>query len=96
MAITDLLTLLPKSVALSVASIVIGAAAFAGMETRYVTAGAFQKSYVLQLKREIRELRRELRSETDPERRADLEDDIAALIDVLCLEVPADRECAGG
>lgn len=94
MSIFDALTLLPKSVALSIASIVIGAGAFAGLEVRYVTASDFQKSYVLQLKREIRELRREIADAEDAGEPTDrLEDYLAELIDELCLEMPDDREC---
>lgn len=94
MSVFDALSFLPKGVALTIASIIIGAGAFAGMETRYVTSGQFQKSYVLQLKREIRELRREIREAEDAgEPTERLEDYLAELIDELCLEMPDDREC---
>ncbi len=94
MAVTDLLAFLPKSVALTIAAMVLGAGTLAGLESRYVTQSDFHKSYVLQLKREIRELRKELAEESDPERIADLEYDLAELIDELCIEAPEDRECS--
>ena len=59
MSVLDVLSLLPKSVAISLASIILGAGAFAGMEMRYVSSDRFQKSYVLQLKAAIREVRRD-------------------------------------
>lgn len=93
MAVTDILTFLPKTVALSIASIIVGASAFAGMEMRYVSASQFQKSYVLQLKREIRELRHEIAETDDPDLVDRLEDYLEELIDELCLENPDDREC---
>lgn len=93
MAAVDLIALLPKPVAIAVASIVIGAGGVYGLETRYITASDFHKSYVLSLKSEIRALRKEIRDETD-ERMADrLREELAALIDELCLEAPQDREC---
>lgn len=93
MAIADILAFVPKSIALSIASIMIGAGAFAGMEIRYVSASQFQKSYVLQLKREIRELRSEIADTEDDELRARLEEYLDELIDELCIEMPDDREC---
>ncbi len=89
----DLLALIPKPIALSIASLVIGAAAFGGMESRYVTTSDFTKSYVLQLKREIREVRKEIKDEAHSGLKARLEDDLAALIDELCMTAPDDREC---
>ena len=93
MSSLDLLGLIPKPIALCLASLVIGGGGFAALETRYVTTSDFTKSYVLQLKREIRELRKEIAAERDDRRRADLEEDLAALLDELCVEMPADREC---
>ena len=93
--LTNLLNFVPKPVALVIVSVVGGGLAVAGMETRYMTVADFTKSYVLDLKSEIRELHRDLeRAETDRERQQ-IREDIESLIDELCYEKPDDRMCAG-
>ena len=93
-ALLDVLKLIPVSVQIAVASMVIGGAAFAGLEVRYMTVSDFTKSYVLDLKREIREIWAELEREDLTEReRQWLQDELESLLDELCYETPGDRLC---
>ena len=93
MSILDALGLLPLPVQVAIASVVLGAAAVFGLETRYVSASDFQKSYVLQLKEAIRDVRKDIRDAETDEAREILEEDLAEFIDELCLALPDDREC---
>ena len=65
----------------------LGGLLFAGAEIRYMTVADFTKSYVLDLKSEIREIRKDL---TNPnlssEHRDDLEEQLQQLLDDLCYE----------
>jgi len=45
------------------------------------------------IKQELRELRRELEEEEDPEWRERIEQDIQEVLDDLCMIAPEDREC---
>ena len=45
------------------------------------------------IKQELRELRRELEEEKDPEWRERIEQDIQEVLDDLCMIAPEDREC---
>jgi len=64
------------------------------MEIRYMTVADFTKSYVLDLKSEIRELKDDLKkADSDGERRQ-IQKDIDALIDELCEERPNDPLCS--
>lgn len=94
-AIIDWIKILPTSIQIAVASIIIGATAVYAHETRYMTVSDFTKSYILDLKQAIREIVRTLESEDLSEReRAMLENDLEALLDELCYEAPEDRLCA--
>ena len=89
------LKMLPASVQIAIASIIVGATAVYAHETRYMTVSDFTKSYILDLKQAIREIVRTLESEELSEReRAMLESDLEALLDELCYEAPEDRLCA--
>jgi hypothetical protein len=90
----DLVKLIPVPVQIAVVSMVLGGVAFAGLETRYMTVSDFTKSYVLDLKKAIREIEYVLREEDLTEReRRDLEMELEELIDELCYEKPDDRLC---
>ena len=90
----DLIKLVPIPVQIAVAGMLLGGAAFAGLETRYVNASQFEKSYILNLKSAIREIMRELdESELSDRERTWLEEELEALIDELCYETPDDRLC---
>jgi hypothetical protein len=92
--ILDAVNLLPKPVQLTIAGILIGGMAFAGIETRYMTVSDFTKSYVLDLKKVIREIEYDLqRLELTDRERHDLEMELEELIDELCYEKPDDRLC---
>ena len=96
MNLIDLLKLIPAQVQILVVGVVLGGAAFAGAESRYLTVSQFEKSYILDLKAEIRDLRRELRDDTLTEREIEmLEDYLQELIAELCYEQPDDAECNG-
>ena len=96
MSVTDLLGFLPKTVQIAVASLVIGGGAIFGAESRYMTVADFTKSYILDLKREIRTLENELRDSTLTAReRQRLNEQLQALLDELCYELPNDPYCKG-
>jgi len=95
-ALFELLKLIPIPVQVAVASMVLGGVAFAGLETRYMTVSDFTKSYVLDLKKLIREIERDLEELTLTEReRRIMEMELEELIDELCYEKPSDRICQG-
>ena len=91
--LTDLLSNIPKALRVPIACILIGGVAFAGHETRYMTVDQYTKSYVLDLKREIRNIRKDLTRDIDPEIRQILEDQLAEMLDELCYETPEDPYC---
>ena len=88
------LKMLPTSVQVAVAGILLGITAVYAHETRYMTIDQFTKSYILDLKSIIRDLEKELREEDlTPRERELIEDEIDSLIDELCYENPKDRLC---
>jgi len=90
----DILKLIPKPIQLTIAGILLGGMAFAGHETRYMTVGDYTKSYVLDLKSEIREIRKDLATPELPQEVKDiLLESLEALLDDLCYEVPDDPYC---
>jgi hypothetical protein len=90
----ELLGLMPKSVQIAIAGILIGGAAFAAHEMRYMTVGQFTKSYVLDIKSEIRQIQKDLSDEElDARVRDMLEEQLAFLLDDLCYETPDDPYC---
>jgi hypothetical protein len=90
----DLIKLIPGQVQIAIVCLIIGGVAFAGLETRYMTVSDFTKSYVLDLKKIIREIEYDLRDLDLTEReRRDLEMELEELIDELCYEKPEDRLC---
>jgi len=90
----ELLKLIPRPVQLTLAGILIGGLAFAGHESRYMTVSEFTKSYVLDLKSEIREMRKDLATPNlAPEVRAILEEALESMLDELCYEMPDDTYC---
>lgn len=66
------------------------------MFSTFASAADVQKIEYRLLKQEIRDIRRELKSEDDPRVREYLEDDLQDAIDELCLIAPEDRECESG
>src|SRR5210317_1844656 len=90
----ELLKLIPVQAQVAIVCLLIGGLSFAGLETRYMTVSDFTKSYVLDLKKVIREIEIILREEELTEReRRDLELELEELIDELCYETPEDRKC---
>lgn len=67
--------------------------AVAYMFTTFVTTSDFDDLNFTILKREIRDIKREIREEHDPEIREYLKEDLDELIDKLCRLEPDDREC---
>jgi uncharacterized protein YfeS len=61
--------------------------------TNFASAADVERIEYRLLKQELRELRRELENETDPNWRARIEEDIEEVIDDLCSIKPEDREC---
>jgi hypothetical protein len=94
MPIIDLLKQLPTAVQICAVSVLLGGAVVYAAESRYMTVGQYTKSYVLDLKAEIRAIRNELeRDEADPGTEELLEEQLEALLDELCYEVPNDPYC---
>ena len=89
----ELLNLLPKSVQIAIAGLIIGGAAFAGHEVRYMTVADFTKSYILDLKREIRSLKKDIEETNSEEVRSMLREELEQLLDELCYELPEDWMC---
>ena len=89
-----LLDALPTGIKTTVALVAVGGAATFAAESRYMTVADFTKSYVLNLKSEIRDIRKELRDADLSEREREvLEDLLDELIDELCYEMPNDNLC---
>jgi len=90
----ELLSLMPRAVQIAIAGILIGGVAFAAHETRYMTVSQFTKSYVLDLKSEIRAIRRDL-SDPDIDERTKqfLREQLDQMLDELCYEAPSDPYC---
>ena len=94
----QMLALMPKSAQIAIIGLLLGGAAFAAHEIRYMTVADFTKSFILDLKSEVRALRRELSDDDlDPAARAILREQMEQLLDELCLEVNPDVEpyCRG-
>jgi len=90
----DLLAVIPKSVQVVIASGALGGIGYAAHEVRYMTVSDYMRGYLLELKSEIRQLKKDVERESiDPEVRDVLEDQLFALLDELCLELPDDPYC---
>jgi hypothetical protein len=90
----DWIKLLPTPVQIAVVCLVLGTALAYAHESRYMTVDQFTKSYVLDLKREIRELEMLLRDpELDEQTRTILFEQLERMIDELCYEMPDDPYC---
>jgi hypothetical protein len=61
--------------------------------TNFASAADVERIEYRLIKQELRELRRELEDEEDPEMRARIQMDIEEVIDDLCIIAPEDREC---
>jgi hypothetical protein len=94
--LSKLLEFIPKSAQVVIASLFVGGLSFAGMDARYMTVSDFTKSFVLDLKSEIRSLSKDIR---DPELPEDVKefmrDQLEELIDELCYQNPDDPYCEG-
>lgn len=92
--ILEFLNYLPPLAQVSVIGLILGAGLVYAHETRYMTVGQYTKSYVLNLKAEIRAIRAELDTEElDPVTRELLEEQLESLLDELCYERPDDVYC---
>jgi hypothetical protein len=92
--ILEILGLLPKAVQVAIAGMLFGGIAFAAHEQRYMTVGQYTKSYVLDLKREIRNIEKDLADSDLPARVRDvLKEQLDQMIDELCYEIPDDPYC---
>lgn len=90
--ILDLIQLIPKQLQIAIACLLIGGVAFAGLESRYMTVSDYTKSYILDLKKAIREVEYILRTEELTEReRHNYEVELQEMIDELCYEKPDDK-----
>ena len=90
----ELLNLMPRAMQIAIAGIVIGIGAVYAHEIRYMTVGQFTKSYLLDLKAEIRETKKDLMNPDLPARvREMLQENLEAMLDDLCYELPNDAYC---
>ncbi len=93
-SLLDALKLIPKPMQIAIAGIVIGIGAVYAHESRYMTVGQFTKSYLLDLKAEIRETKKDLSNPDLPARvREMLQANLEAMLDDLCYELPSDPYC---
>jgi hypothetical protein len=96
MSMTEMLGLIPESVRVPILFLIIGGGGAFAAESRYMTVADYTKSYVLNLKSEIREIQKELADpEIDPDYRDMLMEQLEALVDELCYERPDDAYCHG-
>jgi hypothetical protein len=92
--ILDLLGLMPRPVQIAIAALLIGGIAVAAHEQRYMTVDQFTKSYVLDLKAEIRNTKKDLADpELDSRVREIFVEQLNAMLDELCYEMPEDAYC---
>ena len=90
----ELIGLLPKYAQVLIVGLLVGGVGFAAHEERYMTVGQFTKSYVLDLKRSIREIESDLRDQSlDDRTRKILQEQLELLLDDLCYELPNDPSC---
>lgn len=90
----DVLNFVPKSVQAAIACLVLGGIAVYAAESRYMTVAQYTKSYVLDLKSEIRAIQTDLRDPDIPEdTKRYLREQLEVLLDDLCYEVPDDPYC---
>jgi len=93
-ALLDILNMLPNSVKYGaiIGLLVVGVAY--GHEARYMTVGQYTKSYVLDLRAEIRSIRIDLDNpELSVEVKRMLREQLEVMLDELCYEVPEDPYC---
>lgn len=89
-----LIEMIPQAIRLPIVFLMLGGAATLGAEARYMTVSDFTKSYVLDLKSEIRQLRQQIADPaTSADVRALLREQLEALLDELCYEIPDDPYC---
>ena len=94
MKIFELINLMPRGIQIAIAGMLIGGLAFAGHEARYMTVGQFTKSYVLDLKAEIRNTKKDLADQgLDVRLRELLVEQLESMLDDLCYEMPLDAYC---
>ena len=92
--LTDLLKIIPEAARVPIVFLLLGSLGVYGAEARYMTVDQFTKSYVLDLKSEIRDIQKELRDDSLSDREREmLEDLLNELIDELCYEAPDDPYC---
>ena len=93
-AILQLLALIPTTAQIMIASVLIGGAGVYAHESRYMTVGDFTKSYILELKSEIRQIKKDLgRENINQEVKEMLREQLDTLIADLCYEAPDDPYC---
>ena len=89
-----LLALIPKSLQVVIAAMIIGMSIAYAHEVRYMTVSDYTKSYILDLKAAIRELQKLLRDSTlSNHDRETIEDQLAEAIAELCYEDKNDKYC---
>ena len=91
--ITKLLEFVPKPVAAGAGLVLLGGVSVGAMESRYMTVADFTESFILDLKREIRETRKDLETMDPGPGRDLLEEQLEQLLDQLCMKKPDDPYC---
>jgi hypothetical protein len=89
-----LLQALPKMVQIVIISVILGVGFAYAHEARYMTISDFNKGYILDLKKNIRDIQATLRTATlSPVERRIYAEELAQMIAELCYEVPNDNYC---
>ena len=86
---------IPKPIAAGLACIIVGVGGTYAHEARYMTVGQYTKSYVLDLKQYIRDLRKDLREAESDGERDRIREELERALDELCYEIPDDPLCKG-
>lgn len=85
---------MPKSVQIVILSAVLGVSLAWAHEQRYMTVSDYMKSYTLELKSEIRQIRKDLgRDSISADVKELLREQLEVMLDELCYESPDDVYC---
>ncbi len=92
--LVDILKLCPTWAQIAVIALVVGVGGAWAHEARYMTVDQYTKSYVLDLKSEIRQIEKDLGRESISEDAKEiLREQLEFMLDELCYEVPDDPYC---
>lgn len=88
--VEGILGFMPKSVRLMAIGAIAALAAGAAAESRYMKISDFTKSYILDLRSDIRAIKKDIEATQDDAARKVLEEQLERMLDDLCLETRGD------